>query len=85
MSDVILDIKQWGNNLGVHFPAAIARKADVHVVQRVRLTVANGQIIITPVINESLTLEQRLVQYDPDRHGGEVMASSQSSHVSLNQ
>jgi antitoxin MazE len=77
MAEVILDIKQWGNNLGVRLPAAIAREAHVHADQRVRLTVADGQIIITPVINEPLTLEQRLAQYEPARHGGEVMASAQ--------
>lgn len=73
MTEVVLDIKQWGNNLGVRLPAAIAREAQVHADQRVRLTVSDGQIIITPVADESLTLEQRLAQFDPARHGGEIM------------
>lgn len=73
MTEVVLDIKQWGNNLGVRLPAAIAREAQVHADQRVRLTVSDGQIIITPVVDESLTLEQRLAQFDPARHAGEVM------------
>lgn len=77
MTEVILDIKQWGNNLGVRLPAAIAREAQVHVDQPVRLIVVNGQIIITPIQDESLTLEQRLAQFDPAKHGGEVMAAPQ--------
>ena len=77
MTEVILDIKQWGNNLGVRLPAAIAREAQVHVDQPVRLTVVNGQIIITPIQDEPLTLEQRLAQFDPAKHGGEVMATPQ--------
>lgn len=77
MKDVILDIKQWGNNLGVRLPAAIVQEAHVHVDQRVKLTVSNGQIIITPVQDEPLTLEQRLKQFDPARHGGEAMAVNQ--------
>lgn len=76
MTEVVLDIKQWGNNLGVRLPAAIAREAQVHADQRVRLTVSDGQIIITPVVDESLTLEQRLTQFDPVRHGGEVMSTT---------
>lgn len=76
MTEVVLDIKQWGNNLGVRLPAAIAREAQVHADQRVRLTVSDGQIIITPVVDESLTLEQRLAQFDPARHGGEVMSTT---------
>ena len=77
MTEVVLDIKRWGNNLGVRLPAAIAREAHLHVHQRVRLSVAEGQIIITPVLDEPLTLEQRLAYYDPDRHGGEVMITAQ--------
>lgn len=73
MAEVILDIKQWGNNLGVRLPAAIAREAQVHADQQVKLTVSGGQIIITPVQDKPLTLEQRLAQFDPAKHGGEVM------------
>ncbi len=77
MAEVILDIKQWGNNLGVRLPAAIAREAHVHAHQQVKLTVSDGQIIITPVQDKPLTLEQRLAQFDPARHSGEAMRSAQ--------
>lgn len=74
MTITTLDIKAWGNNLGVRLPAAIAREAHLKVHQRVMLTVdALGQIIITPVRDEVLTLEQRLSRFDPARHCGEVM------------
>ena len=77
MTEVILDIKQWGNNLGVRLPAAIAREAHVHADQQVKLTVSDGQIIITPVQDKPLTLEQRLAQFDPAKHGSEAMSSTQ--------
>jgi antitoxin MazE len=77
MTEVILDIKTWGNNLGVRLPAAIAREAHLSVNQRVRLSVVNGQVIIVPVINEPLSLEERLANFDPVRHGGEVMIAEQ--------
>ena len=77
MVEVILDIKKWGNNLGVRLPAAIAREAHVYADQQVKLTVSGGQIIITPVQDKPLTLEQRLAQFDPARHSGEVMAPTQ--------
>ncbi len=73
MTEVILDIKTWGNNLGVRLPAAIAREAHLSVNQRVRLSVVEGHVIIIPVLNEPLTLEERLANFDPARHGGEVM------------
>jgi antitoxin MazE len=77
MTEVILDIKTWGNNLGVRLPAAIAREAHLSVNQRVRLSVVEGHVIIVPVLNEPLTLEERLANFDPARHGGEVMIAEQ--------
>lgn len=75
MTEVVLDIKQWGNNLGVRLPMAIVREAHLHVDQQVRIRVEDEKVIIRPVIETSLTLEQRLARFDPKRHGGEVMAS----------
>ena len=76
MAEVFLDIKQWGNNLGVRLPAAVARAAHLRVDQRVRVSVEDGYIVIHPADESSLTLEQRLAQFEPERHGGEAMASA---------
>ena len=76
MAEVVLDIKQWGNNLGVRLPAVIAREAHLHTDQRVCVSVKGNQVMITPVENVDLSLEQRLEKYDPARHGGEVMIAS---------
>lgn len=78
MTKVTLDIKQWGNNLGVRLPAAIAREAHLHAHQRVDITVIDKKVVITPVENAVLTLEQRLALFDPTRHCGEVMSPAQS-------
>lgn len=75
MAEAVLDIKQWGNSLGVRLPASVAREAHLHVDQRVRVSVEGGQVVITPIPDVPLTLEQRLARFDPARHGGEVMAS----------
>lgn len=61
----------------MRLPAAIAKAAHMHADQQVRLAVVDGQIIITPIQDESLTLEQRLARFDPSRHGGETMISAQ--------
>ena len=75
MTEAILDIKQWGNNLGVRLPAAVARAANLRVDQRVRITVKGRHVIITPVAEAPLTLAQRLELFDPARHGGETMSA----------
>ena len=75
MAEAILDIKHWGNNLGVRLPAAVAREAHLHADQRVRITVEEGRVVIEPLRDEALTLEQRLARFDPALHGGEAMAA----------
>jgi antitoxin MazE len=76
MTVAILDIKQWGNNLGVRLPSAVAKAANLHADQRVRVSVEDGRVVITPEAPAALTLEQRLSVYDVSRHGGEVMVAA---------
>ena len=72
MAEAVLDIKKWGNNLGVRLPAAVAR-----------VSVEGGQVVITPVGDSRPTLEQRLAAYDPLRHGGEQMVTQQKLGAEL--
>lgn len=75
MAETVLDIKYWGNSLGVRLPMAVARAAHLHADQRVSIKVEGGHVIITPIQDEPLTLEQRLARFDPERHGGEAMST----------
>ena len=74
MTEAILDIKPWGNNLGVRLPASVARAAKLKADQRVRITVEEGRVIITPHGERPPTLAERLALFNPALHGGEVMA-----------
>jgi antitoxin MazE len=74
MPETTLDLKNWGNSLGVRLPAAIARAANLHVDQRVRVSVEGGRVVIEPVERTAFTLAERLAAYDITRHGGEAMA-----------
>jgi antitoxin MazE len=73
VTQAILSIKHWGNNLGVRLPQAVARAASLHADQQVRVSVEAGRVVIEPVPSDVLTLEERLKRFDPQRHGGEVM------------
>lgn len=78
MTETFLVIRKWGNSLGGRLPAAVAREAKLHADQRVRISVKNGRIIITPLSEGLLTLEQRLASFDPARHGGEAMQTAEN-------
>lgn len=75
MSEAILDIKCWGNSLGLRIPSAIAREARLRENSRVRITVENNHVVITGIENPDLSLEEKLARFDPVRHGGESMAA----------
>lgn len=77
MTTVVLDIKHWGNNLGVRLPAAIAKAAHLRADQRVSVAVENGRVVVTPMEEAPLSLEQRLARFDPERHGGEAMTADE--------
>lgn len=75
MAEAILNIKQWGNSLGVRLPASVAREAHLHLDQRVSIRVEAGNVIISQVSDAPMTLEEKLQRFDPSRHGGEVMSA----------
>ena len=79
MTEAVLDLKRWGNSLGVRLPASVARAAHLHVDQRVRVSVQSGQVVIIPITDVHLTLEQRLACFDPTLHGGEMMAATRTT------
>lgn len=76
MTEAILDIKLWGNSLGLRLPASVARAARLTADQRVRITVEEGRVIITPQGLRPPTLADRLASFDPAVHGGETMAAA---------
>jgi antitoxin MazE len=75
MTETLLNIKHWGNSLGVRLPAAVARAAGLRADQRVRVSVEGERVVIERVQEAPLTLEQRLARFNPDRHGGEALVS----------
>lgn len=76
MTEAVLDIKHWGNSLGVRLPSAVARAAKLKADQRVRMTVEYGKVVISPIEKAQMTLAERLAVYDIAKHGGEAMAAA---------
>lgn len=70
-----LTVQKWGNSLAVRIPAALARKAQFTVGQPVEITSDDFGVIVHRKGCPKLTLAQRLAAFNPDTHGGEVMAS----------
>lgn len=75
MPETVLDLKLWGNSLGLRLPAAVARAARLRVDQRVRISVEDGRVIIEPQGDRLASLDERLARFDPALHGGEALAA----------
>jgi antitoxin MazE len=71
-----LTIQKWGNSLAVRIPAAIARYAHLQAGTQVEMSALEDNLIVRFVCNPKLTLSDRLKQFDPKIHGGEVMATT---------
>ena len=75
MAVAYLDIKKWGNSLGVRLPAVIAREARFKENQKVRIETEGDQVTIRAADNSLLSLEQRLEIFDTEKFGVEIMAA----------
>jgi len=77
MGSVSLNVRQWGNSLGIRLPATIAKAVGLKVDQCVQVAVKGQSVVITPCKDMPLTLEDRLAQFDPKKHVGEIMISDE--------
>ena len=70
-----LTVQQWGNSLAVRIPAKVAKSARFKVGQPVEVSAQDSNVLVRPIGEPKLSLEQKLAAFDPDRHGGEVLAT----------
>jgi antitoxin MazE len=68
-------VQEWGNSLAVRITGPVAKAARLARGMPIKLDVVNGEIRMRPVGKPKLTLAQKLKAFDPDLHGGEVMAT----------
>lgn len=75
------NIERWGKGLGLRLPAEISETLGLQVGQRVSISIESQSIIVTPCEPckpcepcepSSISLADRLAQFDPVRHGGEI-------------
>lgn len=70
-----LTIRKWGNSLAVRIPSAVAKSAQFALGQTVEVRAENSSVVVTPIQDTQLTLSEKLKLFDPQKHGGEAMAS----------
>ncbi len=53
-------IQKWGNSLAIRIPKAFAAEVQLEQDSQVEIALIDGTLVITPVPEESFTLEQLL-------------------------
>ena len=68
-------VKLWGNSLALRLPSGVAKAAGLEEDTPVKITAADGQVVIEPV-RRRMSLSERLAKFDPQRHGGDLIDSA---------
>jgi antitoxin MazE len=69
-------VRAWGNGLGVRFTRKLAEAGHLVVGTVVAVEAVKEGLLIRPVSQPKMTLEEKLKAFDPSIHGGEVMADA---------
>ena len=78
-----LTVQRWGNSLAVRIPSSVARSAGFRVGLPVAVSAKDSAVLVTATGEPRLTLKQKLALFDPERHGGEAMATVQAGREAL--
>ena len=71
MTTISTFINTWGNGAAVRITKPVSQASGIEAGTPVTITAERGRIVIESAQKPSL--EQLLAQFDPERHGGEVM------------
>ncbi|MGD2147152.1 MAG: AbrB/MazE/SpoVT family DNA-binding domain-containing protein [Anaerolineae bacterium] len=66
-------IGRWGNSLAVRIPKAFADEVGLDEDSPVEVSILNGQLVVAPARDTTLSLERMLEQVTPDNVHGEVI------------
>ena len=53
-------VQKWGNSLALRIPRSFAQEVGLQNQTPVEVALADGKLVISPVISQDLTLEQLL-------------------------
>jgi len=65
-------IKKWGNSLALRIPKPLAAEVGLEDDSPVELSLVDGKLVITPVTEPRLSLEDLLARVTEDNLHGEV-------------
>lgn len=65
-------VQKWGNSLAVRIPKSLALESRLGQNTLVEMSLEAGKIVLVPVVQPEVTLEQLLEGVSPDNLHGEI-------------
>ncbi len=65
-------VQKWGNSLALRLPKPFAIEIGLQRNSPVEITLVDGKLVVTPVVEPVLTLEHLLAQVNEDNLHGEI-------------
>lgn len=65
-------VQKWGNSLALRIPKSFAVDTDLDPGSEVDLTLEEGRLVITPVPESEISLEEMLAQITPHNLHSEI-------------
>lgn len=65
-------VQKWGNSLALRIPKLLAVEMGLEPNSPVELSLVDGKLVITPVVEPALSLEHLLAQVTEDNLHGEI-------------
>jgi antitoxin MazE len=69
---MITRVQKWGNSLALRIPKSFAAEVGLQTDSSVEVTLADGKLIIAPIVKSKLTLKQLLAQVTDENLHREV-------------
>ena len=65
-------IQKWGNSLALRIPRPFAEESNLHEGSAVDVTVRNGKLLVVPILEAVISLENLVEQITPQNRHAET-------------
>ncbi len=77
---MITRVQKWGNSLALRIPKSFADEVGLQTGSSVKVSLADGKLVIAPVAKSKLTLKQLLSQVTDENRHHEVETGPAQGH-----
>jgi antitoxin MazE len=71
-----VQIQKWGNSLALRIPKSFALESKIKQGSSVEVSLESGKIIVFPITENEISLDEMLAQVTPDNLHGEIDTGS---------